>query len=166
MQDPLGKLLIATVGSFQAASWLPSKFRVALLRAAGFDLHRSIHINSGVHFGRRNVTMRLGVFVNVGVYFSEAGRIYLGERVHLAPHVKILTDSHDIGSFEKRAGQKRVQDVRVERGSWVGAGSIILPGVTIAEGCVIAAGAVVTKSTEPNGLYAGVPAKRVRDLPT
>ena len=42
--------------------------------------------------------------------------------------------------------------------------AIILPGVTIAEGCVIAAGAVVNKSTEPDGLYAGVPARRVKDL--
>lgn len=49
-------------------------------------------------------------------------------------------------------------------GCWIGANATILPGVTVAPGCVIAAGAVVTKDTEPDGLYAGVPARRVRDL--
>jgi maltose O-acetyltransferase len=40
----------------------------------------------------------------------------------------------------------------------------VLPGVTIGAGCAVAAGAVVTADCEPDGLYAGVPARRVRDL--
>ena len=39
-----------------------------------------------------------------------------------------------------------------------------MPGVTIGEGCIVAAGAVVTKDCESHGLYAGVPARRIRDL--
>ena len=46
---------------------------------------------------------------------------------------------------------------------WVGYGSIILSGVNIAEGCIIAAGSVVTKDTEPYSIYAGVPAKKIRN---
>ena len=57
------------------------------------------------------------------------------------------------------------KSVRIKRGSWLGLGSIILPGVTVAEGCVIGAGAVVTKDTEPHGFYTGVPAVRIKDLP-
>jgi maltose O-acetyltransferase len=41
---------------------------------------------------------------------------------------------------------------------------MLLPGVTVGDGCVIAAGSVVTGDCEPHGVYAGVPAKRVRDL--
>ena len=58
-----------------------------------------------------------------------------------------------------------MEPIRVEAGSWLGAGVLVLPGVTIGHGSVIAAGAVVTKSTCADGLYAGVPARRVRDLP-
>jgi acetyltransferase-like isoleucine patch superfamily enzyme len=47
----------------------------------------------------------------------------------------------------------------------VGAGVVILPGVTVAEGCVLAANSVVVVSTEAHGLYAGNPAKLVRELP-
>lgn len=49
-------------------------------------------------------------------------------------------------------------------GCWIGIHSILLANVTIAEGCVIAAGAVVTESTLPDGLYVGVPAKRIKGL--
>ncbi|WP_249354641.1 DapH/DapD/GlmU-related protein [Rhodococcus sp. USK13] len=51
-------------------------------------------------------------------------------------------------------------------GCWIGAGAIILPGVTVGEGCVVGAGAVVTRDCSPNGLYVGSPARRVRDLDT
>jgi acetyltransferase-like isoleucine patch superfamily enzyme len=56
--------------------------------------------------------------------------------------------------------------VRIGNGCWIGAGVTILPGVTIGEGCVIGAGSVVTRSTEANGLYVGMPARRVRELGT
>jgi maltose O-acetyltransferase len=54
--------------------------------------------------------------------------------------------------------------VIIERGCWIGMGATILPGITIAEGCVIAADCTVTKSTAPNGLYAGTPARRIKNL--
>lgn len=58
------------------------------------------------------------------------------------------------------------QPITVGDGCWIGARAVILPGVTIGDGCVIAAGAVVSKDCAPNGMYAGVPARRIRELPT
>ena len=49
-------------------------------------------------------------------------------------------------------------------GCWIGANVTILPGIEIGTGCIIGAGALVTKNCKPNGLYVGVPAKRIRDL--
>ncbi|NMC13019.1 MAG: acyltransferase, partial [Chloroflexi bacterium] len=46
---------------------------------------------------------------------------------------------------------------------WIGAGVKILDGVVVSKGCVLAAGAVITHSTEPYGVYAGVPARRIKD---
>ena len=61
----------------------------------------------------------------------------------------------------------RSAGVRIGDGCWLGAaaGVIVLPGVTIGPGCLISAGPVVTKDTEPNGIYVGIPARRVRTLP-
>jgi maltose O-acetyltransferase len=52
--------------------------------------------------------------------------------------------------------------VRIGDRCWIGARATILPGVSIGDGTVVAAGAVVTKDCEPDALYAGVPARRLR----
>jgi len=54
--------------------------------------------------------------------------------------------------------------VTVERGAWIGADTLALPDVTVARGCVIGAGTIVTKDTESGSVYAGIPARRIRDL--
>ena len=68
------------------------------------------------------------------------------------------------GSHEKRAGNSVFKPITVGSGCWIGADVTLLPGIRIADGCVIGAGAVVTKNTEPDGLYAGNPAHRIKDL--
>ena len=90
--------------------------------------------------------------------------IRIGNNVFIGPDVSITCASHEISTHSQRAGKNTYGDVQIYDGCWIGMRAIILPGVTIAEGCVIAAGAVVNKSTEPDGLYAGVPARRVKDL--
>ncbi|WP_420230511.1 acyltransferase [Psychrobacter sp. ER1] len=56
-----------------------------------------------------------------------------------------------------------MEKVTLKRQVIVGAGSIIMPGVTIAEGCSIGAMTLVNKSTEAWGIYVGNPARRVKD---
>ena len=55
------------------------------------------------------------------------------------------------------------QNVVIEKDVWIGANATILKGVVVAEGCVIGAGTVLTKSTEPYGIYAGVPRRRIAE---
>ena len=64
-----------------------------------------------------------------------------------------------------RAGALFLAPLVVSSGCWIGARAVLLPGLTIGEGCVVGAGAVVTKDCLPIGLYAGIPARRIRDLP-
>ncbi|WP_081357668.1 acyltransferase [Neomoorella thermoacetica] len=78
--------------------------------------------------------------------------------------VMICTSTHVIGEKNKRAGESKNLPVIIGDGCWIGTRAVILPGVKIGEGCIIAAGAVVTKDCESNGLYAGVPAKRIKNL--
>jgi acetyltransferase-like isoleucine patch superfamily enzyme len=86
------------------------------------------------------------------------GEIRIGNHVNISSEVMIWTWQHDYNSesFETKSAPVTIQDY-----AWVSARTIVLPGVTIAEGCVIAAGAVLTKSTEPYSIYAGVPAKKI-----
>ena len=55
--------------------------------------------------------------------------------------------------------------VVIEDDVWIGAGAIVLPGVTVGRGSIVAAGAVVTRSIEPHTIVAGVPARQIGQIP-
>lgn len=130
-------------------------------RTTGADIHptawvmRSAWIEKGAVIGPYS-------FVNRRVEIDAGTTV--GQHVAIAPGVRIVTASHELGPARQRAGRGTTTPVTIGDGCWLGVGSTILPGVDVAPGCVVAAGAVVAKSTEPNGLYAGIPARRIRDL--
>jgi acetyltransferase-like isoleucine patch superfamily enzyme len=140
---------------------LPSRVRVVILRMGGIRLGRSA-VSARVFFGGPDVVIGDRSFINVGVFFDGLGPITVGDDVHIAMETMLLTGSHVIGDGSRRAAALTASGVRVEDGAWIGARSVILPGVTVGAGAVVAAGAVVTGSCEPNALYAGVPARLVR----
>ena len=87
----------------------------------------------------------------------------IGDNVAIGLDTCITTNSHMIGNSYQRWGENTSKAVTVEDGVWIGANVTVLQGVTISRG-VIAAGAVVTSSTEPDALYAGVPARKIKSL--
>jgi len=122
-------------------------------------------VGSKCYFASNNVLIGEKVFINHSCCFhNPGGRITIGDNTWVAMHVIFTTSTHEIGGGDQRAGQVIHKPITVGKGCWIGANAIILPGVTIGDGCIIGAGAVVNKDCAPNGLYVGVPAKRVRDL--
>ena len=90
---------------------------------------------------------------------------HIGRNVSIGPFVQLVTDSHELANVNRRAGRTFYDPIVVGDGAWIGAGSIILGGVRIGRGAVIGAGSVVTRDVEPDTLYAGTPARKIRDLP-
>jgi len=92
--------------------------------------------------------------------------IVLGAQVTLAERVLVLT--HTNVGYKDHPLQKHfpasAAPVRIDSGSFVGAGVTLLPGITIGAGSFVAAGAVVTADVPPRALVAGVPARQVRAL--
>lgn len=128
----------------------------------GYNVYSHVFVDNKdlVHIGK-------GSFLNhnTGLYVgSGKAHITIGENVFIANDCVITTCSHEIGTSDKRAGTCTYNPVIIEDGVWIGANSTILPGVTIGKGTIIAAGAVVTRDCLPNCLYAGVPAKKIREL--
>jgi maltose O-acetyltransferase len=143
--------------------------RPTLLRLIGVKLPRTSTIGSGTVIGGPWHAFGERVFVNTDCFLDGAASIYIGDDVRIGARAVIITGAHDIeeGTVRRDPTQATMRlPVTIGRGTWIGAGCTVLPGVIIAEGCVIGAGSVVTKSTEPNGLYVGNPARRMRDLPT
>ncbi len=144
---------------------LPAFLRTKLMRAVGFDISSKATIWAGANFRSKQISIGPGVFINVGFYHDGYDRLEIGENVRIGPFVHIVTATHDIGPAHQRGMIEVVgKPVSIKAGCWIGAGVLILPGVTIAPGCVIGAHAVMHDSTEPNGVYAGNPARRVREL--
>jgi maltose O-acetyltransferase len=146
----------------------PNRVRRYFYKFFGMNLHSSAIIASGVFLGSSKITMKENTFINVGCFLDGSNNIILEKFVRVGPHVKILTGSHVYSNNVIRRGPDSVnfsKPVILEKGAWIGMGAIIMPGVVIREGCIVGAGAVVLTSTEANGLYAGNPARRIKDLP-
>ena len=162
-QRHVNRLWNLTVNILAASPWLTGRIRERLYRSGGIEPNGT-QIRTGCWFFSSKVSFGRGGMINAGCYFENREEIHLGKNVFIGPQVLIGTSSHELGLAEQRAGKYAGAPVAIGDGCWIGARAIILPGVTVARGCVIAAGAVVTRSTEPDGLYAGVPAVRRRDL--
>jgi maltose O-acetyltransferase len=96
--------------------------------------------------------------INPGVVFdiSHCWLIEIGDNVTIAPEAYIL--AHDASTF-RMLDYTKIGKVKIERGAFIGARALIMPGVTIGENAVVAAGSVVTKSVEKNTVVGGNPAK-------
>lgn len=107
---------------------------------------------------------RLGknVFINHDCTFLDMGGITIEDDVMIAPKVCITTEGHPLQPHERK--QLFVKPVVIKRNAWIGAGAIILPGITIGENSVVAAGAVVNKDVPENTVVGGVPAKVIKTL--
>lgn len=90
---------------------------------------------------------------------SHCWLIEIGDDVTLAPRVHIL--AHD-ASMWKECGYTKIAPVKIGNNVFVGAGSIIMPGVTIGNDVIIGAGSVVTHDVESGNVVAGNPAKKIR----
>lgn len=93
--------------------------------------------------------------------FSHCWHITIGDHVTLAPRVHIL--AHD-ASTKMHFNYTRVNNVRIGNYVFIGAGSIVMPGVTVGDRVIIGAGSIVTKDVPSNSVYAGNPAKFICNI--
>lgn len=145
-----------------STAWNPAA-RAALLRRAGIDAGTT-QIEAGCFFFSDQIEFGDYGWVNHRCYFDTRERVTVGDRVAFGMEVMVCTSTHGAGDRNRRAGPYTAAPVVIGDGCWIGARALLLPGVTVGDGCVVAAGAVVREDCAPNGLYGGVPARRVRDL--
>lgn len=142
---------------------VPRTVRWLLMTACGLELETRA-IAPGSRFFGRGVRIGRGSFVNTGCLFDSWAPVTIGANCAVGPGVMFITSTHRLGPHEQRALDIEAAPIVIGDGCWIGAGAIILPGVTVGAGAVIAAGAVVTADCEPDRLYGGVPARPLRTL--
>lgn len=153
------------VNRLAASPALSPRVRLRILRAAGLDIAPGASVHGGCFFFGAEVAVAEGAWIAHGCYFDSRAPIEVGREAYIGYEAMICTSGHRIGAASRRAGDFLASPIRVGAGAWIGARALILPGVSVGAGSVVAAGAVVTADCEPNGLYAGVPARRVKALP-
>jgi acetyltransferase-like isoleucine patch superfamily enzyme len=161
----IARLTGYAAGRLSAAFW-----RLAVMPAKKLmfrECGSNVVVLSGGRFTYENVS--LGNHVSIGrgaTFMCTRAQIHVGDHVMFGPHVFLTTGGHrtdlaDRFMDEVTDDQKlpeNDQDIVLEGDNWIGAGAIILKGVTIGKGAVVGAGAVVTKDVRPYAIVGGVPA--------
>ncbi len=94
--------------------------------------------------------------------------LHIANDVAVGPNCVIYTHDHNYSDTNKAAWKGGVvkHSVKINEGAWIGSNVTILPKVQIGKRSVIATGAVVTKNTDINSIYAGIPAKKLKEILT
>ena len=118
-----------------------------------------LHANWGkyTHFGNN-------VYANFNLTLVDDTDIFVGDNVTFGPNVIIATAGHPVDPpLREKVAQFNIP-VRIGKNVWIGAGAIVLPGVTIGDHSVIGAGSVVTKDIPPNVVAVGNPCRVLREI--
>lgn len=116
------------------------------------------------NWGGHHVHLGSNVYANAGLKLVDDTHIYIGDCTMLGPNVVIATAGHPIDPELRSRGLQYNMPVRIGRNCWLGAGVIVMPGVTIGDDTVIGAGSVVTKDI-PSGVVAvGNPCRVLRKV--
>ena len=100
-------------------------------------------------------------FISSRLYIQAINKIIIDSSVLLGPDVKIISANHKFDNYEEWLDSK---PIILNKNVWIGANTVILPGVEIGSNSIIGAGSVVTKSIDTNSLVAGNPAKLIKKL--
>jgi len=112
-------------------------------------------------FGR-HIFIGERVFINQDCMFTDMGGVYLADDVLIGPKVSLITVNHLEDPRYRR--QVQPQAIHIEQGAWVGAGAIILPGITIGAHAIVGAGSIVTKDVPAEMVVVGNPARQIRKI--
>ena len=110
-----------------------------------------------VHFGN-------SVYANFNLTLVDDTHIYVGDCTMIGPNVTIATAGHPILPELREKAYQFNQPVHIGRNCWLGAGVVVLPGITIGDNSVIGAGSIVTKDIPANVIAVGNPCRVLREI--
>ena len=125
----------------------------------GCYIEPPLHANWGMHTHPAN-----NVYANFNLTLVDDTDIYVGDSVMFAPNVVVATAGHPINPELRRRVAQYNLPVHIGNNVWIGAGAVILPGVTIGDNSVIGAGSVVTRDIPANVVAVGNPCRVMREI--
>jgi galactoside O-acetyltransferase len=143
-----------------------SQKRAALLQEMFAEIGKGCHIEPPLHsnWGGHHVHLGAHVYANFNLTLVDDTHIYIGDHTMFGPNVTIATAGHPILPELREKNYQYNMPVRIGRNCWIGAGAIILPGVTIGDHTVVGAGSVVTKDLPSRVVAVGNPCRVLRPV--
>ena len=141
--------------------------RFEMLKSMFAEVGEGSYIEPPLHsnWGGHHTHLGKQVYANFGLTLVDDTHIYVGDYTMLGPNVVLATAGHPI--LPELRGERALQynlPIRIGRNCWLGAGVIVMPGVTIGDNSVIGAGSVVTKDVPANVVAVGNPCRVLREI--
>ena len=118
------------------------------------DVRAPFYVDYGCH-----ITLGRNVFLNYGCVLLDVCDITVGDGTQIGPMAQLLAADHPRDPALRAAGLETGKPVHVGRNVWIGAGALILPGVTVGDDAIVGAGAVVTRDVPAGATVVGNPAR-------
>lgn len=140
--------------------------RAAMLKEMFAEIGEGCYIEPPFHsnWGGRHCHFGKMVYANFNLTCVDDTHIYVGDYTMFGPNVTIATAGHPIQPELRQQGYQYNMPVHIGKNCWLGAGVIVVPGVTIGDNVVIGAGSVVTKDIPSNVVAVGNPCKVLREV--
>ena len=130
------------------------------------DVGKDCYIEPPFHanWGGKHVHFGDGVYANFGLTCVDDTHIYVGSHTLFGPNVVLATAGHPMMPELRKHGIQYNMPIHIGENCWLGAGVIVVPGVTIGDNVVIGASSVVTKDIPSNSVAMGTPCRVVRQI--
>ena len=140
--------------------------RNAIMEEMLGDVGKDCYIEPPFHanWGGKHVHFGDGVYANFGLTCVDDTHIYVGSHTLFGPNVVLATAGHPMMPELRKHGIQYNMPIHIGENCWLGAGVIVVPGVTIGDNVVIGAGSVVTKDIPSNSVAMGTPCRVVRQI--
>lgn len=143
-------------------SWLPtSGLKVRVLRAFGAKIGIGVNIKPCVNI-KYPWLLEVGNYTWIGenVWIDNLAKVKIGSNVCISQGAMLLCGNHN---YKKTTFDLMIGEITLEDGGWIGAKSVVCPGVTVHSHAVLSAGSVATKDLDSYTIYQGNPAIKIRD---
>ena len=140
--------------------------RNAIMKEMMGDVGKDCYIEPPFHanWGGKHVHFGDGVYANFGLTCVDDTHIYVGSHTLFGPNVVLATAGHPMLPELRKHGIQYNMPIHIGENCWLGAGVIVVPGVTIGDNVVIGASSVVTKDIPSNSVAMGTPCRVVRQI--
>lgn len=140
--------------------------RAALLKEMFAELGENCYVEPPLrsNFGGKHVHFGNNVYANFNLTLVDDTHIYVGDYTMFGPNVTVATAGHPILPELREKGFQYNATVHIGRNCWIGANSVIVPGVTIGDNSVIGAGSVVTRNIPAGVVAVGNPCRVLREI--